>query len=92
MKLKPVTKIEKRNTSTSTSFDDDVISVNCDVTIFFPIYGQFGAIREPDSGRMVCKTYNFINSDRKGVRGGRGGGSFWFNIKEVVDSIFGRKS
>ena len=88
MKLKPVTKIEKRNTSTSTSFDDDVISVNCDVIIFFPIYGQFGAIREPDSGRMVCKTYNFINSDRKGVRGG----SFWFNIKEVVDSIFGRKS
>ena len=29
----------------------------------FPIYGQFGAIWKPDSGRLVCKTYIFINSN-----------------------------
>ena len=36
---------------------------NCDVIIIFPIYDQFGAIRKPDSGRIVCKTYVFINSN-----------------------------
>ena len=36
---------------------------NCDVINIFPTYGQFGAIREPDSGRIVSKTYIFINSN-----------------------------
>ena len=39
------------------------MSENCDVTVIFWIYGQFGAIRKPDSGRRVCKTYVFINSN-----------------------------
>ena len=34
------------------------MSTNCDVITFFAIYGQFAAIRKPDSGRMICKTYN----------------------------------
>ena len=63
MKLGPVTKIDKRNKTTSKKFDDDVMSENCDVIVIFPIYGQFGAIRKPDSGRIVCKTYIFINSN-----------------------------
>ena len=33
---------------------------NCDVIFIFPIYGQLGAIRKPDSGRIVCKTYIFL--------------------------------
>ena len=33
---------------------------NCDAIAIFPIYGQFGAIRKLDSGRIVCKTYVFI--------------------------------
>ena len=37
------------------------MSESFDVIIVFPIYGQFGAIRKPDSGRIVCKTYIFIN-------------------------------
>ena len=49
--------------TSSKKTDDDVISENCDVTVIFPIYGQFGAIRKPYSGRMVCKTYIFINSN-----------------------------
>ena len=35
---------------------------NWDVIVIFSIYGQSGAIRKPDSGRMICKTYIFINS------------------------------
>ena len=62
MKLGPVTKLDKRNKKTSKKFDNDVMSVKCDVIVIFPIYGQFGAIHEPDSGRIVCKTYIFINS------------------------------
>ena len=38
------------------------MSKNCDVIIIFPIYGQFEAIRKPDSKRVVCKIYIFINS------------------------------
>ena len=36
---------------------------NCDVILFFPIYGQFGAIWKPDSERMVYKTYISMNSN-----------------------------
>ena len=61
MKLGPVTKLDKRNKATSKKIDDDVVSANCDVN--FLIYGQFAAIREPGSRRMVYKTYIFINSN-----------------------------
>ena len=43
--------------------DDDDMSTNSDVIVILPIYGQFGAIGKPDSGRMAYKTYIFINSD-----------------------------
>ena len=36
------------------------MSANCDVIVFFPIYGQFAAIRKPDSRRMVYEIYIFI--------------------------------
>ena len=39
------------------------MSTNCDVIVIFPIYGQFGAIWKPNSGRKVCETYIFINSN-----------------------------
>ena len=63
MKLGPVTKLDKRNKTTSKKFDNNVMSKNCDVIAIFSIYGQFGAIWKPDSGRIVCKTYIFINSN-----------------------------
>ena len=62
MKLGPVTTLDKRNKATSKKFDDDVMLKNCDVVAIFSIYGQFGAIWKPDSGRLVCQTYIFINS------------------------------
>ena len=37
------------------------MSANFDVITNFPIYGQFGAIQKPESGRMVCRTYISIN-------------------------------
>ena len=56
MRLGPVTKLDKRNKTSSKNFDDDVMSANYDVIVIFPIYSQFGAIRKPDSRRRVCKT------------------------------------
>ena len=64
MNLGPVTKRDKRNTTTSKKkIDDDVMLANCDVTVIFPIYGQLGIIRKLDSERTVCKTYLYINSN-----------------------------
>ena len=39
MKLGPVAKIDKRNTATSNKIDDDAMTANGDVFVFFPIYG-----------------------------------------------------
>ena len=63
MKLVPVTKPAKRNKKTSRKIDDDVMSENCDVITIFRIFGQFGAIRRPDSGHRICKSYVFSNSN-----------------------------
>ena len=63
MKLGPVTKLDKRNKITSKKFFDDVMSKNCEVIIIFAIYGQFGEIRKPDSGRIIYKTFIFVNSN-----------------------------
>ena len=54
MKLGPVTKFDKRTKTTPKKFGHDVMLANWDVIIIFPIYDQFGAIRKPDSGRVVC--------------------------------------
>ena len=37
------------------------MSGNFDVTAIFSIYSQFRAIQKPNSERIVCKTYIFIN-------------------------------
>ena len=57
MKPRPVTKLNKRNTTMSKKIDDDVMSEDCDVIFFFLINGQFGVIEKSDSERMVYKTY-----------------------------------
>ena len=62
MELVQVTKIEKRNKATSKRIGDNVILANFDVIVIVSIYGQIGAIQEPNSGRMVCRTYIFINN------------------------------
>ena len=63
MKLGPVTKLDKRKTATSKKIDNDVMSTNCDAIAFYPISGQFAAFQKPDSGRLVYKTYIFINKN-----------------------------
>ena len=58
MKLGPVTKLDKRDKTPKKKKkkDDYVMSETCDVIVIFQMYGQFRAIRKPDSGRLVCKT------------------------------------
>ena len=63
MKLGPVTKLNKKNRATSKKIDDDVMLASYDVIVIFVISGQFGAIWKLDSGRIVCKSYIFINSN-----------------------------
>ena len=63
MKLGTVTKLHKRIKTTSKKFDSNLMSENCDVIVICSIYGQFRAIRKPDLGHKVCKTYVFINSN-----------------------------
>ena len=63
MKLRAVTKLDKRNKTTSKNFDDDAMSENCDVTVIIRSFGQFGAIRRPDYGDRVCKSYIFSESN-----------------------------
>ena len=55
MKLGTVTKVDNRTKITSKKIDDDVMLENSDVIIIFPIYDKFGAIRNPDFGRIVGK-------------------------------------
>ena len=55
MKVGLVTKLDKRNKTTSRKNRDGVMPENCDVVIIFSIFGHFGGIRKPDSGRRVCK-------------------------------------
>ena len=52
-KVGPGNKLDKKNKSTSKMFDDDIMSANCDAIVTFSIYGKFGAIRKPDSGRII---------------------------------------
>ena len=47
----------------SENYKRDLWLMNVNYKRDFFIYGQFGAIRKPDSGRIVCKTYIFINSN-----------------------------
>ena len=63
LKLGPVTNLVKRNKRISKKPDNDIILKNCDVIVIFLIYDQFGAIRKPDSGCIVCKTYFFNNKN-----------------------------
>ena len=65
MELRPVTELDKRNKTTSKKFDDDVMSVNCDVMVIFPIYGQFGAIRKLNSGLIVSINSNLFPCKNK---------------------------
>ena len=63
MNLGPVTKLGKRNKTTSKKFDVDVMSENCDVIVIFVIFYQFGAIRRAASGNRVCKSFVFSNNN-----------------------------
>ena len=61
IKLRPITKFDKRITTTSRKFDDVIISANYDVFVIILTFGGFLAIRKPYSGRMIFISNIFIN-------------------------------
>ena len=61
MKLGPLTKLAREDNAKK--IVDNVMSTNRDNIVIFPIYDQSGAILNPDSGRIVCKTSISINSN-----------------------------
>ena len=63
MKLRPVTKLDRRKKATSKKFDINIMSENCEVIVIFRISGQFGAVQRLDSGHRDCKSYVFSNSN-----------------------------
>ena len=63
MKIRPVTKLYKRNYTTSKKVDNFIKPASCVVIVIFMIYGQFVAIQNPDSVHIVCKTYIFSKSN-----------------------------
>ena len=46
--------------ATSIEIGNDFILTSSDVIVILQIYGQFGAIQEPDSERMVCNTSSLL--------------------------------
>ena len=63
MKLGSVTKLDTTSKTLSKKIDHDVMLESYDVVVIFLIYGQFRAIRNPDSGHIVYKTYIFIKNN-----------------------------
>ena len=59
MKLGPVTKIGKRNKTTSKKFDDNVMSENCDLIVIFHIFGQFGGSPEAEFRTLNLQNLGF---------------------------------
>ena len=53
MKLRPITKLDKRNTATLKKVNYDDLSTNCDFFVIFLIYDQLGSNQKPDSGLML---------------------------------------
>ena len=56
IKLRAVTKLDNRKKKMSKKIGDDVSSKNSNAIVIFLIYSQFGTMRKPDSGHIVCKT------------------------------------
>ena len=57
MRLEPVTKLDRRNKTTSKKSDNNIMSINCGVIVIYLIYSQFGAIRKSGFGSLLFKTY-----------------------------------
>ena len=62
-KLRLLTKLDKRNTTTLKNFDDDALSLNYTVIANFQIDNQFGTICEPDSRCIVHSLHIFLNNN-----------------------------
>lgn len=61
MKLGLVTKLDKKNATTSKTIGDDVKSIDDDVIAIFQTYGLFTAIQKLNFRHMVYNSYTLIN-------------------------------
>ena len=71
------------------------MSANCDVSVIFSIFDQLGAIRKPDSGRIVCKTYIFINSNLLPYKNWKQNSKIFITVLTLLlwlSTIFDKKS
>ena len=93
MKLGPVTKLDKKNRTTSKKNDNNVISQNCDVMAIFPVYGKFGAIWKPHSGPIVRKPY-LTKTENRTKKSRTQLSQYWFEnstqIRRDINPIFRR--
>ena len=62
VKLGPVTKLDKKARQYQKVWRWCYIGI-CEAIVIFWIYDQFEVIRKSESGRIVCETYIFINSN-----------------------------
>ena len=63
MKLGPVTKLDKQNTTTSKkNLTITSCLANYDFILIFPIYGQFGAIQKPVAGISLITTLHLTKT------------------------------
>ena len=65
MKLGQVTKLDKRNTTTSEKFDNDFMQANYDFIVIFPTYGQFGAMQKPSARISLTATLHFTKTKNR---------------------------
>ena len=63
MKIRSITKLDKKNKTTFKKINHYIMSINCNVIFIFLIYDQSGVIWKTVSARIVCKTYIFIKSN-----------------------------
>ena len=63
MKLRPVSKLTRETWQHQKILTMKSCRLIVTAVFFFQVYGQIAAIWKPDSGRIVYKTYIFINNN-----------------------------
>ena len=63
MKLRPITRLDKRNMATLKKVNYDNLSTNCNFFVIFLIYDQLGVNQKSDSALMPRNTYIFKNNN-----------------------------
>ena len=63
MKLEQQLNLTRERRQCQKKFNEDFVLVDFKIIVIFAIYDQFVPTRKPESGRIVCKSYIFIDSN-----------------------------